>query len=477
MPTGRSVQIELVEIGSTLKTPDFSGAFDSLGFLAGSGAYFDSNFLEGIAAASIGGRQVNPLSLKLEFFYKRARNPMSRKIVKPLESKPQRRRSGRQNSSLRFQQLEQRKLLAGLIFEMFETGCSPAASADPEVSLVSEAGEDTIGNESSADFESFIGCQGPADFGPGDEGGNFGQEDDLNDPMPRVGDDFNPGDFGEPDNTGPWDGELAGDVENIRSIAQYKAPDDVVGIDATLEEGTDYPGFPEPPICPMPGDSDELTTRTRDVDDSSEADYLNGYETVDGEESTSTDELARCEDYPLPVEPELNDSGEENFSDVTDSPMPKVDDDFNSGEFGEPGDTDTWNGELAGEVENIDARFDGSEAEGEFLSLTPGLVWANSVRSDDGSSFGWDMEIANEAQSSDWAVSLAPAMQAADEEGPRASDEDQLVAVIELADEGAELTAGASEESIASRDYSLLDDAFSDESFLTLAQFLSDNDE
>jgi hypothetical protein len=68
-------------------------------------------------------------------------------------------------------------------------------------------------------------------------------------------------------------------------------------------------------------------------------------------------------------------------------------------------------------------------------------------------------------------------MQAADEEGPRASDEEQLVAVIELADEGAELIAGASEESIASRDYSLLDDAFSDESFLTLAQFLSDNDE
>lgn len=401
---------------------------------------------------------------------------MSRKKVKPLESKLQRRQSRRQGSELSFQQLEKRKLLAGLIFEMFDAGCVLETPSAPETTLVSEVGSGTICSQSSEGLETLTGCQGPADEGPGDEGGDFGQGDEVNDsPMPKVGDDFNPGDFGEPDDTGSWDGEMAGDVENIRSIAQDQAFDDIVGIDATLEEGTDCPGLPEVPKCPMPVDDGEV--KWRDGDDSSEADYSNGDETVVGEESTSTDDLTRCEDYPLPVERDLNDSGEENFSDVTDSPMPEVDDDFKSGEFGEPGDTDTWNGELAGEVENIDARFDGAEAEGDSLSLTPGLVWANSIRSDDGSSFSWDMEIANEADSSDWAVSLAPAMQAADVEGPRASAEEQLVAVIELADEGAELTAGVSEESNASRGYSLLDDAFSDESFLTLEQFLSDNDE
>jgi hypothetical protein len=444
-----------------------------LRFLAGSGACFDSNFLEGIATAKIGGRQAGPLSLKLEFFNKRARNPMSRKKVKPLESKLQRRQSRRQGSELSFQQLEKRKLLAGLIFEMFETGCVLETPSEPETTLVSEVGSGTIGSHSSEGLETFVGCQGPADDGPGGGDGNFGQGDELSDcNLPTVGDDFNPGEFGDSSETEPWDGELDGGVENIRARIAQKPADDVVGIDNTFWGESEEGEISDPTDYSSTDGGDEGSWQ--DTGDSGGGDLGSG-DTTGGDEEADFRSLEKCELFPGPAESDSGDMGEGDFSDVMDSPMPEVDDDFNPGEFGEPGDTDPWNGELAGEVENIDARFDGSDISSEALDLTTGLVWINSVDGEGDESFGWDKEVTDEGRSLQWSVSGdAEALEG--EQSLESAEGNQLLAVIDLVEEGSEV---AMEASLSPQDFSLLDAAFSDGAVLTLNQFLSgyDNDE
>ncbi|MFM7564117.1 MAG: hypothetical protein ACKO81_13935 [Planctomycetota bacterium] len=398
---------------------------------------------------------------------------MSRKKSNPQERKLQRRHTSRQGSLLSFQQLEKRKLLAGLIFEMFDAGCVLETPSEPETTLVSEVGSGTIESQSSEGLETLVGCQGPADDGPGGGDGNFGQGDELSDcNLPTVGDDFNPGEFGDSGETEPWDGELDGDVENIRARIAQKPADDVVGIDNTFWGESEEGEVSDPTDYPSTDGGDE--SNWQDTGDSSDGDLGSG-DTTGGDEEADFRSLEKCELYPGPADSDSGDMGEGDFSDVMDSPMPEVDDDFNPGEFGEPGDTDPWNGELAGEVENIDARFDGSEISSEELDLTTGLIWFNSVDGQGDEGFGWDKEVADEGRSLQWSVS-GDAVAVEGEQSLESAEGNQLLAVIDLVEEGSEV---AMEARLSPSDFSLLDAAFSDKAVLTLNQFLSgyDNDE